>query len=198
MNRIRAYETTGRDYTSGGEIDLRGELDRMYSGSSQEIPKGWPALLRRARRDSSGNLVACDCVDPITREPDVDGPCPLCGPYGDGYLWDEEWVTIRRLYIRPSNTGFVSRDVYLDPGVINIQAIVFYLEWDVEPTSADRLVEVRLDTEGDPVIPYIRTRIYRPETVGDHRSDNGRVEFWSMYCMQRDSIELGATVNASH
>jgi hypothetical protein len=190
MSRIKAFTTSRSPSDFGAEIDLRGELNRMYFGSSQEIAKAHPLLLRRARRNSDNTLVACPCVDELTREPDIDHPCPLCGPYGDGWLWDEEWVEARKVFIRPSNTGFVSRDNWLDVGVANVQATIFYFEYSVTPTLDDRVVEIALDIEGDPIIPYVRNRIYRPETVDGHRSDNGRVEFYSMHCMQKDSIEI--------
>ena len=197
MSRVKAFTTDRGTSVFGSEIDLRGEINRMFSGSTQEIAKSHPVLFRRARRNTDGSVVACPCVDEMTREPDIDHPCPVCGPYGDGWLWDEEWVWCRRVYIRPSNTGFVSRDNWLDIGIANVSAIIFYFEYDISPTLDDRVVEVALDVEGEPIVPYVRNRIYRPETVDPHRSDNGRVEFFSMHCMQKDSIEVaGSPPNA--
>ena len=112
-------------------------------------------------------------------------------------MWDEEWVQVRKVYIRPSNTGFVSRDNYLDIGVANVSAVIFYFEYGIAPTLDDRVIEVAIDAEGDVIVPYVRNRIYRPETVDPHRSDNGRIEFYSMHCMQKDSIEIaGSPPNA--
>ena len=194
MSRVKAFTTDrGSPRAFGAEIDLRGELNRMFFGSTQEVPKAHRVLLRRARRNANGSLVDCNCVDEVTREADVDHPCPICGPYGDGWLWDEEWVSTRRVFIRPSNTGFVSRDNWIDPGVANVQAIIYYFEYDVVPKLDDRIIEMKLGLDGTVTIPYVRNRIYRPETLDAHLGDNGRVEFYSMHCQQKDSIEVAGS-----
>lgn len=60
------------------EIDLRQELINTIDGSYPEIAKGRDGLLRKMRRNSLNKLIPCDCVDPVTHEPDRDSFCPLC------------------------------------------------------------------------------------------------------------------------
>jgi len=190
LGRISSYPASSGTDTYSGEIDLREELRQMYHGSAQELPKSHLVLLRRARRDNNNKLISCPCVDELTREPDLDVSCPVGGPYCSGYLWDEEWVSVRRVYIRPSNTGFVSRDQYIEPGVLNVNAMVYYIEYNVIPTSVDNIIEMKSGSDGKPIIPYIRQRMYKPESVIDHRGDNGRIEFYTVYCLQSNSINM--------
>jgi hypothetical protein len=60
------------------EADMRAEFARTLDGGFPEVAKGQPGLLRRMRRDGSGNLIPCPCVDPITNEPDRDRHCHIC------------------------------------------------------------------------------------------------------------------------
>lgn len=180
--------------SSNGEIDLRGELNRLFFGSAQEVPKAHLVLLRRMRRDSNDLLIICSCRDAITKEADIELPCPFC--LGEGYLWNEEWVSTRRMFLRPTDTVFVGRDQWLGPGVANLEAIVYYMEYTVRPTRFDRIIEMKMNDDGDPVIPYIRKRIYRPDEVVAHSGDNGRIEFYEVRCAQKDSINIEETYKA--
>ena len=184
MGRIKAFPQSAT--LGAGEIDLRDELSNMFFGSQQEIPKAHNAILRRMRRDSNDQLVPCECRDSIIKEGDIDHKCPFC--LGEHFLWDEEWVSTRRVFLRPSDTQFVGRDQYLDPGLANVQAVVYFFEYSVEPTRFDRVVEMKLNTDGTLYTPYKRLRIYKPENVIAHLSNNGRTEYYSVYCQQKDSI----------
>lgn len=64
--------------TSGTEPDMREELINTFDGTFPEIAKAQPALLRRMRTDSNGDLIPCGCVDAVTNEPDKDRFCPIC------------------------------------------------------------------------------------------------------------------------
>jgi hypothetical protein len=127
------------------------------------------------RTDDAGDLVICPCVDEKTGEPDKDTICPYC--WGEGYLWDEEWITYYKMLVS-SHEGLVRKNQYYKPGVSNIPFVFFYLEHDVVPTRVDKIVEVSLDTEGDVSLPYTREAIYPIATPEAFRSDNGRIEYW--------------------
>ena len=160
---------------SGREVDLRQEFYEFLFGSPTEVPKGRPGILRRMREDDDGELVVCPCVDEKTGEPDRDTICPYC--WGEGYLWDEEWVTFYKMIVS-SHEGLVRKNQPYKPGMSNIPFVFFYLEYDVVPGSFDKIVEVSLDTEGVISLPYTREAIYPIATAEAFRSDNGRVEYW--------------------
>jgi len=160
---------------SGGEIDLRQEFYEFLYGSPTEVAKGRPAILRRMRRDSDGNLVRCPCVDELTGEPDKDTFCPYC--WGEGSLFDEEWITVYKMLVS-THEGMVRKNQPHEPGVSNIPFVFFYCEYFISPTRQDRIIEVSLDTSGRVVTPIVREAIYTIATPEAFRSDNGRVEYW--------------------
>ena len=92
---------------SGGEVDLRQEFYEFLYGSATEVAKGRPGILRRMRNDDGGVLIPCPCVDEKTGEPDRDTVCPYC--WGEGYLWDEEWITYYKLLVS-SQEGMVRKN----------------------------------------------------------------------------------------
>lgn len=160
---------------SGGEVDLRQEFYELLYGSAAEIAKGRPGILRRMRKDSSGVLIKCPCVDEKTGEPDKDTSCPYC--WGEGYLWDEEWITYYKMLIS-SQEGLVRKDSPYKPGISNTPFVFFYLEYNIIPTGYDKIVEVSLDTAGNISLPYTREAVYPIATSEAFRSDNGRIEYW--------------------
>ena len=165
--------------TSATEADLRHELNSLFFGDGYEIPKAHSVLLRRMRR-SGNDLIECPCVDKLTREPDIDHRCEYC--LGEGYLWDEEWLSTRSVVIGSTTNKLVFKTQHLEPGQINAEVKVFFMEYDVQPSWYDRIVELYSDQEGKPAVPYRRYRIYRPQTIQPLRSDHGRVEFFAVWC----------------
>jgi hypothetical protein len=168
------------------EIDLRLELTRMFHGGPFEIPKARPMILRRMRRDDNNELILAPSVDDLTNEPDLDTYDPYS--QGERYLWDEELVAGRRVVGKSTTAGLANKTRFMEAGELNTWTVVFFLEEHHNPTHYDRIVELALDNEGDPVKPYARRRIYRPQSVVDFRSDNGRVEFWGLFCSEKDAI----------
>ena len=65
---------------------------------------------------------------------------------------------------------------------------VFYIRYDEKISYYDKIIELSLDFEGNVVIPYKREFIYRPETIQNYRSDNGRLEYIAVYCREEPSI----------
>jgi hypothetical protein len=172
---------------SNTEVDLRKELDNMFHGTALEIPKARQVMLRRMRTDSEGVLVPAPSVDPLTKEPDLD----IIDPYslGESYLWDEELVDCRKMF-HGSDSSFASRIKFMSPGQLNVQSILFFFQYDVEPKLRDRIIEIQLDLDGDIVVPITRTKVYRPQTIIDYRSDFGRLEYWAVYCTEKDAINI--------
>jgi len=149
-------------YTSSHrkELDLRNELNRTFFGASDEISKGRIGLIRRIRRDSDGLAIRCECRDQITDEPSRDFVCSDC--FGMGYLFDE-----RKIVYYKNDDAFRRWGYDL-----------FYVEYSVEPTDKDYIIEIERDVEGQPVTPIVRSRVYKIDEAEDFRADNGRVEYW--------------------
>ncbi|MHA2063338.1 MAG: hypothetical protein ACXABY_03035 [Candidatus Thorarchaeota archaeon] len=177
------YDTTDQldfFYSSGRtEPDMRQEFNNFLDGKWPEIPKAQTGLLRKMKRSSSGALVPCPCVDELTGEPDKDTFCSIC--HGEGWLWDEGFVDLYKILVR-SDVGKSLNEELIGPGLMNIPVMIFYLRSSVDITLEDRVVEVELDSEGLPVRPYRRKRLYRIGTIVDFRSDGGRLEYWKVDC----------------
>lgn len=174
--------------SSGGiEVDLRSEFEQMMSGSIGEIPKEQKFILRRMRRDDNDLLVDCTCRDPLTKEPDTEEQCPFC--FGEGYYFDEIWVKGYTMYWGPKG-GFVNKRTNMQPGMISAYDKVFWIRYTVDITYDDKIIELKLDSEGRPIVPYRRKMIFRPETIMDMRSDNGRIEFKAIYVNENSAIRV--------
>jgi hypothetical protein len=177
--------TQAQTSTSSREIDLRWEFDQIVYGGETSIPHGRKLLLRTVRRDSDGKKVPCTCVDSLTQEPDTESSCNYC--LGEGAYWDEDWLIGFSRYVG-ADGGLTNRAKYLFPGPIRVDFRIFYLRYDTEITYDDKIVELQLDTEGDPVVPYKRETIYKPQTIVKYRSDRGRLEYIAVYCREEDAL----------
>lgn len=169
------------------EIDLRVEFDTLIFGDKQagKIAHGHPILLRTMRRDSNNNPIYCNCmVAEGTTEPDPD--CSYC--FGEGYLSDENWEWTYSLHAN-ADSGLARKYMHVIPGLERTDYVIFFLRFDSIIRYEDKIVEVKLDIEGQPIIPYIRTAIYKPSTIPDMRSDRGRVEFIPVFCKEEDALK---------
>lgn len=174
-------------HTSGTvEADLRKELSGMFHGGVQEVAKSHKAILRRMRRNTDGSLILAPSVDQLTNEPDLDVYDPFA--LGERYLWDEELINTRRVIGSSINIGLYNKVKFLQAGQVDPWTVIFFVEHSVNPTFYDRIVDLALDNEGNMIKPYRRKRIYRPQSVIDYRSDNGRIEFWGIFCSEKDSV----------
>lgn len=159
-------------------VDLRREFDNLVLGYQGETPIGRPFILRRMRRDSSDNLIACSCVHNLTREPDRDFPCPYC--HGSGWLFDEELVTAYMVVASaPGGSNAAANFPKTPPGTMYVPAARFFLSYEVNPKKDDRIVQIELDSNGDPVTPYNRIIVYEFMLVRAMRADNAKIEFWA-------------------
>jgi hypothetical protein len=188
MGFVRTLYPSGLSFSLTGnarEIDLRQEFDNLIYGGPTSIPHGHRVLLRSMRRDDDNGLVECDCKDSLTHEAATERSCPYC--LGEGYLWDEDWAVTYSTYIG-ADGGLGGRVTGLKPGTIRVDTKVFYFRYDTEITYADKIVELQLDTDGDPQVPYKREAIYKPQTIIRYRSDRGRIEYIAVYCKENDAI----------
>jgi hypothetical protein len=175
--------TSVRSSYGNSEIDLRAEFDELIFGGGGSMPHGRPFLIRRMRKDSDSNLIKCACVDANTR--DADFSCPYC--MGEGYYWDETWITGYATY-SGADSGLANRARFLTPGIVRADTKIFYLRYDTIISYYDKIIEIRLDVEGEPVVPYVREAIYKPQTINVYRSDRGRAEYVAVYCQENDAI----------
>lgn len=171
------------------ELSMRDELIKTLDGSFPEIAKRQKGLLRVMRRDSNNDLIPCACVNEVTHEADRDHYCPLC--LGEGSYWDEEYVYFYR-WEQGYDTSKALRDMNIVPGNINVPLKIFYLDYQEYLTAEDRVIELVLDSDGEPVEPLRRRGIYRLGTVYDHRLDNGRLEYWKVVGYEDTLLPLNA------
>jgi len=171
MPNYNFYKNTRRT-----EVDLRREVTNFLDGSYPEIAKKIIVILRRMRRDSSGNLTACSCVDDVTGEPDKD---TFCYCFGEGYLWDEIFLDAYKVVIK-SDVGNALREDVISPTLLNIPIVLFYTDYSEVITEEDKIVELQLNTAGKLVKPYRRIAVYRINTLFDFRVDEGRLEYYKI------------------
>lgn len=165
-----------------GEIDLRAEFDKILFGDENGVRHGHLILIRHLRRDDHLHPVACTCVNGgVYKDPDP--TCVYCD--GEGYIWDEKWYWCYSMY---SGGALNSAIKHLPFGSVKVDYKTFYLRYDTPILHGDKIIEVRLDTEGNPLVPYIRRAIHSPSTIQEYRSDNGRIEYLAAHCREEDAI----------
>lgn len=176
--RPRMYNRSTRNRP---ELNLRSEFDTLIFGDDGRIPHGHLMLIRNMRRDADGRPTKCVCFETRnTIESDPD--CSYC--LGEGYLFDESWTTAYSMHL---NADASRKYVHMIAGLERTDYKVFFLRYDTIIKYEDKLVEVVLDQEGEPVIPYIREAIYKPHTIKQMRSDYGRIEYLSVLCREEDA-----------
>lgn len=168
------------------EIDLREQFDNLVLGKNNNLSHSYKVLIRAARRDSTtGEYIKCKCVSDLTDEPDQENECRFC--LGEGYIWDERFVSCYSSLVG-ADGGKANRNKRIIPGEMRTDYKVFYIRYDENISYYDKIIELSLDLEGNVIIPYKRQFIYRPETIQNYRSDNGRLEYIAVYCREEPSI----------
>jgi hypothetical protein len=167
--------------TSHSEISMRDEMINTLEGSFMEISKKLPILLRKMKRDINGNPIECACIDKVTDEQDRDVYCPI--DQGDRYIWDEIWISGYRYFIDPNSTKATS-EIELKQGAFNALKAVFYTRYPEVVTREDKIIEIILNAEGKPVLPYRRLRKWKINQATDYRLDHGRLEYWNLACVE--------------
>jgi hypothetical protein len=169
------------------EISIRNELINTLQGLFSEEKKRQNGVIRTMRRDSLGKLIKCSCNDSASGEPDKTTPCPYCS--GEGNLWDETLIDFYRW--EPGYDSAKSLNESLTkPGTLNIPIKIFYIAYSEDLTLDDKLIELVLDKEGLPILPYQRRSIYRFGTLNDLRLDDGRLEYWKVLAYQDKMLPL--------
>ena len=169
--------------SAGSEIDLRLEFDILLYGDAKNISHGRPILLRNMRRDADGYPTKCVCFS-VSNTVEADPDCSYC--LGEGYLWNEKWILTYTMFLDAGGSA-ARKYVHMVPGLERTDYKVFFLRYNTTVKYEDKLVEVLLDVEGNPVIPYKRTAIYKPHTIKDLRSDHGRIEYLALFCREEDA-----------
>ena len=174
-----------RFQTENCEIDLRKEFDDIVFGVGGCKPHNHLVLIREMRVDSNGDYIKCECVSPITDEPDTEKECSRC--LGEKYIWDERFS---RCYstLLGADGGKSNRNRRIGAGDIRTDYKIFYFRYDEKIRYKDKIIELKLDLEGNLAIPCKRETIYRPETIQYYRADYGRVEYIAVYCREENSI----------
>ena len=172
-------------YKSVREQDLRESFDNLVFGKTGNIPHNHLVLLRKRKQDSLGADIKCNCVNKLTREPNVEKNCQFC--LGEGFLWVE---TFHRCYssMVGADGGKANRTRRVMPGVIRTDYKIFYFKFDAKISYKDKIIEVRLDNEGNVSVPYERINIFVPETIQEYRSDYGRLEYLAVYAREESSV----------
>ena len=167
------------------ELDLRKEFDEIVYGIGGCRPHNHLILLRKARLDSDGNLIRCACVSSLSDEADHESQCPYC--MGEKYIWDEEFERCYSTIVGASG-GKANMTQRIQAGELRTDYKVFYFRYDKKISYRDKIIELRLDIEGNVEVPYKRETIYRPETIQEYRADYGRIEYIAVYCREEPSI----------
>ena len=168
-----------------GELSLRKEFNSFLMGGNGDTPHRKKVLLRVFRLDSDNKKISCSCLSSISKEPSY--TCNFC--LGEGYFWDEEWIWCYSRFLG-ADSGQGNRKRNLPSGIIRVDYKIFYFKYDANIKYTDKIVELKLDTEGDPVVPYIRQAIYNTQTIVENRSDNGKLEYYTVYCREQDAIRM--------
>jgi hypothetical protein len=116
-------------------------------------------------------------LDETYHEPDIDFPCSSC--QGAGYLWDEEIIYgYRQVAAATSGSNAAVNFDKSEVGSLYVPATKFYFLYDANLKREDIIVDIELDVDGAPVLPYNRIGFQEVNLVRSMRSDNGRIEFW--------------------
>lgn len=150
---------------SDGSIDLQTEMASLLERH------GHYAFLRR----NTGRR--CSCFDETVQEADPN--CSFCT--GEGWHYEDVQVLIRKMFLTdPMTAAFLNKITPLGRVSVSDQAIWLKSEW--KPTRQDKIVEVSLDSHGDPQKAYRIEIIWEIDWAQDLRDKWGRVEFWTTWC----------------
>lgn len=179
MIRIAPYKISG-----GIELDLRKELNRFMFGASDEVAKGALAIFRRMRRlpgvefpKKSEDLQVCPCKsESLENEPDRDYPCDIC--FGEGYLFDDEIVVVRKT----NRFEYQDTEKYNQWGKNTVAMSFFYIEYHRDISRFDKLIEPVHTREGAIASPIRILHVHNIHMAEEFRSDYGRIEYVRAAC----------------
>lgn len=165
-------------YPRGAEIDMRDEFMRTLLGDDWEKGKRQLFIYRRMRRDALEQLVPCVCLSDVTNEGDRDRFCPYC--FGEGFLWDEEWVSGLHVLARRGGRRSVQKTIFEQWGMIDPSFSFMYLPYKVCPSQQDKIISPQITPEGEIIWPIEIMHYFRIDSADPVRNEHGRVELWSV------------------
>ena len=170
---------------TSSEIDLRKSFDKLVFAKGGGTPHNHLVLLRKRKQDNSGKDIQCNCVENITKEANSETNCNFC--LGEGYIWKEKFHRCYSTMVG-ADGGKANRLRRIMAGGIRTDYKIFYFKFDTKISYKDKIIELRLDNEGNLSLPYQRDTIYVPETIQEYRSDYGRLEYIAVYAREQSSI----------
>jgi hypothetical protein len=158
------------------EIDLREEMKLMLEGNEYYPRRGHWVLLRRMDRRQRcfcwNQKISNDDDQSKYNEPKL--RCPVC--HGEGWVYEDELHLARRQLVAPE-IGLAGSETMTDMGWININYIVYYFQYYVNILRGDKIMEIDLDDDANPIRPFKVREIYRVAVSEPFRDQNGRVEY---------------------
>jgi hypothetical protein len=74
--------------------------------------------------------------------------------------------------------GLAGSETMAQVGWMNINYLVYYFQYYVNPNKDDKIFEVELNRYGDPTRPFVYLEQYNIAVAEPFRDQTGRVEFW--------------------
>ena len=153
----------------------------ILEGTNSSPQRGHWVIVRRmetAQRCSCWNMVGegderYDVDNRQYDEPDENHE--LCG--GNGWLYDDELHLTRRRLVAPP-IGLSEQEVSTAVGVMNVDHIIYYFQYYVNPSEKDKILEISNDSNGEPVRPYVYTEVHDIASAEPLRDLKGRIEYW--------------------
>lgn len=164
-----------------GEIDLRLEMKALLEGSDNSPRRGhWVILRRMDKRQrctcwKEKNKTGGDTTRDQGKYNEPKLRCPIC--HGEGWVYVDELHLSRRRLVSPE-IGLAAQEQLSDIGWFNINYICYYFMYYVNPSKGDKIIEIDLDDQGDPIRPFVQKEMYRVAVSEPFREEHGRIEFW--------------------
>ena len=173
----RFYKLDKKPTYTRKEIDLRSEFDKTLDGSVYELSKSFLVLLRKFRRNENRYRIPCSCN--VAKEGQSHHRCTVC--LGEGFLWDEIYIDVFKNEVG-SDDAKAGASLITEIGRTKKEFCKFYLKSNIEIDYEDRIIELRLDTEGNVIKPERRGLNWTINTLSYKRSDSGKLEYIVIYC----------------
>lgn len=162
-NTAGIYPWSAVDASDSG-IDLRTSLAALL------VKHGHWVFLRR----STGRR--CSCWNSATQEANPD--CSFCT--GEGWHYEDIKCLARKMFLTdPMTAAFLNKISPL--GRVSVGDELFWLQYSEKPTVQDKIIEVSLDSQGEPIVAHRIEIMWEINWVQDYRDEYGRVEFWGCW-----------------
>lgn len=178
-------QTHGRLFDDLTNIDLREEMHALLYGRVDLLAQGRPFILRVL---SDTHCVCWDVSSGGSKTPN----CRYCG--GEQYYWTEKSVIMWMAQgVAPVyKPGFLANGQYPQAslGYTDPNRATAYCEYTVFPNwerytypnnqTPDKMYALKVDDDGNQVIPVVRTSKWKILNVVPLHGDFGRVEFFEL------------------